>query len=134
MRTDESNNKHLIAEDGKVFRRISDGWIAGPEIYLGKTYHLGGERLDTPLEELPGHYEEIDDPVAAETVLLDEDTDMEEAVRPMIAADASPEPPDDLPPEPPRVTLADYRALERKVETMMRLLESTIITIKGSEV
>ena len=80
MRTDESNNKHLIAEDGKVFRRISDGWIAGPEIYLGKTYHLGGERLDTPLEELPGHYEEIDDPVAAETVLLDEDTDMEEAV------------------------------------------------------
>lgn len=101
MRTDESNNKHLIAEDGKVFRRISDGWIAGPEIYLGKTYHLGGERLDTPLEELPGHYEEIDDPVAA---------------------DASTEPPDDLPPEPPRVTLADYRALERKVEMMMRLL------------
>ena len=58
MRTDESSNKHLIAEDGKVFRRISDGWIAGPEIYLGKTYHLGGERLDTPLEELPGHYED----------------------------------------------------------------------------
>ena len=58
MRTDESNNKHLIAEDGKVFRRISDGWIAGPEIYLGKTYHLGGDRLDTPLEELPGHYGE----------------------------------------------------------------------------
>ena len=53
MRTDESNNKHLIAEYGKVFRRISDGWIAGPEIYLGKTYHLGGDRLDTPLEELP---------------------------------------------------------------------------------
>ena len=48
MRTDESNNKHLIAEDGKVFRRISDGWIAGPEIYLGKTYHLGGERLRKP--------------------------------------------------------------------------------------
>lgn len=65
MRTDESNNKHLIAEDGKVFRRISDGWIA---------------------------------------------------------ADASTEPPDDLPPEPPRVTLADYRALERKVEMIMRLL------------
>ena len=74
------------------------------------------------MEELPGHYEEIDDPVVAETVLLDEDTDMEEAVRPMIAADASPEPPDDLPPEPPRVTLADYRVLERKVEMMMRLL------------
>ena len=47
---------------------------------------------------------------------------MEEAVRPMIAADASPEPPDDLPPEPQKVTLADYRALERKVEMMMRLL------------
>ena len=60
--------------------------------------------------------------VAAETVLLDEETDMEEAVRPMIAADASTAPPDDLPPEPQKVTLADYRALERKVEMMMKLL------------
>ena len=54
--------------------------------------------------------------------MLDEDTDMKEAVRPMIAADDSTEPPDDLPPEPPMVTLADYRALERKVEKIMRLL------------
>ena len=122
MRTDESNGILISCCPCCLFARIRDGWIAGPEIYLGKTYHLGGERLDTPLEELPGHYEEIDDPVAAETVLLDEDTDMKEAVRPMIAADASTEPPDDLPPEPPRVTLADYRALERKVEMIMRLL------------
>lgn len=94
-----------------------------------RTGNLSGQDLSPrrreagyPLGRIPGHYEEIDDPVAAETVLLDEDTDMKEAVRPMIAADASTEPPDDLPPEPPRVTLADYRALERKVEMIMRLL------------
>jgi hypothetical protein len=91
-----------------------------------RTGNLSGQDLSPRRREagypLPGHYEEIDDPVAAETVLLDEDTDMKEAVRPMIAADASTEPPDDLPPEPPRVTLADYRALERKVEMIMRLL------------
>lgn len=128
MRIDELNNKHLIAEDGKVFRRISDGWIAGPEIYLGKTYHLGGETLETPLEEIPGHFEEIDDPVAAETIVLDEDTYLEEEPQALSASlpDAEPlqetEPLTDTPSSPQKVTLADYRALEDKVKKMMEML------------
>lgn len=60
MITDELNSNHLIAAEGKVLRRISDGWVAGVEIYLGYTYQLNGEQLEEPLLELPEHYEEID--------------------------------------------------------------------------
>lgn len=52
----------LIADEGKVLRRISDGMIAGERIVLGYTYYLHGEKLDEPLWELPEHYEEIDAP------------------------------------------------------------------------
>lgn len=62
MRIDEKNGNHLIAEDGKVLRRISDESIAGREIWLGYTYYLNGEKLPTPFEELPEHYEEVDAP------------------------------------------------------------------------
>ena len=87
-----------------------------------RTGNLSGQDLSPRRREAGYPLGRTPRALVAETVLLDEDTDMEEAVRPMIAADASPEPPDDLPPEPPRVTLADYRALERKVEMMMKLL------------
>ncbi|MCD8243338.1 MAG: hypothetical protein LUD38_05975, partial [Parabacteroides sp.] len=60
--------------------------------------------------------------LAPEPVELDVHTATQAPGTPMIPAESSPDPPDDLPPEPPRVTLADYRALERKVEMMMRLL------------
>ena len=53
----------IKASEGKVFRRISDGFIFGKEINLGYTYYLGGEKLEEPLLELPEHFEEIDEPV-----------------------------------------------------------------------
>ena len=56
-------NKIIKAQDGKVFRRISDGFIFGNEISLGYTYYLNGEKLEEPLLELPEHFEEIDEPV-----------------------------------------------------------------------
>lgn len=52
----------IIADEDKILCRISDGWIAGNEIYLGYTYYLNGRKLDEPLLELPEHYEEIDAP------------------------------------------------------------------------
>lgn len=52
----------INAAEGKVLHRISDGWIAGEEIYLGYTYYLGGRKLDQPLLELPEHYGEVDIP------------------------------------------------------------------------
>ena len=56
-------NKIIKASEGKVFRRISDGFIFGNEINLGYTYDLNGEKLEEPLLELPEHFEEIDEPV-----------------------------------------------------------------------
>ena len=56
-------NKIIKASEGKVFRRISDGFIFGNEINLGYTYYLNGEKLEEPLLELPEHFEEIDEPV-----------------------------------------------------------------------
>lgn len=57
----------ITASEGKVLRRLSDGHIAGKEVWLGYTHYLfnaDGEavKLDEPLLELPEHYEEIDDP------------------------------------------------------------------------
>ena len=56
-------NKIIKASEGKVFRRISDGFIFGSEVSLGYTYYLGGKKLKEPLLELPEHFEEIDEPV-----------------------------------------------------------------------
>ena len=53
----------LKASKGKVFRRISDGFIFGNEVSLGYAYHLNGEKLEEPLLELPEHFEEIDESV-----------------------------------------------------------------------
>ena len=53
----------LKASKGKVFRRISDGFIFGKEIHLGYTHYLGGNKLEEPLLELPEHFEEIDEPI-----------------------------------------------------------------------
>ena len=53
----------IKASDGKVFRRISDGFIFGKEIHRGYTHYVGGKKLEEPLLELPEHFEEIDEPV-----------------------------------------------------------------------
>lgn len=62
MEVKEVKTTVLKAAEGKVFRRKSDGWIAGAEIYLGYAYYLGSTKLVEPLLELPEHYEEIDMP------------------------------------------------------------------------
>lgn len=61
MEIDEITFKTIKAAEGKVLRRISDQMIFGKEITLGYTYYIDGKLLDTPLLELPEHYEEIDE-------------------------------------------------------------------------
>ena len=56
-------DKIIKASEGKVFRRKSDGFIFGREIYLGYMYYIGGKKLEEPLMALPEHFEEIDEPV-----------------------------------------------------------------------
>lgn len=117
MRTDELNTNHVLADEGKVLRRISDGWVAGNEIYLGYAYQVGGNKLEEPLLELPEHYEEIDESIEDE-VILDEVTDLEPDE---VLTDEPLEEEPDLD-QQRKVTLSDYRALEDKVKMMMNLL------------
>ena len=68
MKIDTNNQNHILAEEGMVFKRISDGFIYGEELYLGYTYYLGGELLETPLLELPEHFEEVEKPIENEII------------------------------------------------------------------
>ena len=58
----EFDGNRIIAAEGKALRRKSDGWIAGPELWIGYTYYIAGIKLVEPLLELPEHYEEVDMP------------------------------------------------------------------------
>lgn len=122
MKTDELNNNHILAEEGKVFRRISDGQLFGREIYLGYAYYIAGELLAEPLLELPEHYEEIDDPVDEETVLIDEDTPLEDENTDIEETEATKdEPIPDVEPKK-RITVADYHRLEKQVALLMQMI------------
>ena len=121
MKINELNNKHILADEGKVLRRISDGRLLGNEIYLGYTYYLSGEKLEEPLLELPEHYEEIDDPAEEETVLIDEDTPIEDIEEAEIIED---EPESDVE-QKKRITVADYHRLEKQVALLTRMIGGT---------
>lgn len=110
MKTDELNNKHLIAEEGKVLRRISDKWIVGTEIYLGYTYYLNGELLEEPLLELPKHYEEVDEVIIEETPDEAFDTEAEVLIDPETSLMSLPEPVQEQPLEPTQVRLTELLA------------------------
>lgn len=57
----KDNKAHWIADEGKVFKRKSDGFIFGNEIYLGYTYYLNGEKLPEPKLEFIEDFEEVED-------------------------------------------------------------------------
>ena len=61
MTVDKNNSKHIIADEGKVFKRKSDGFIYGEGIYLGYTYYIGGKKLDEPHLEVIEDFEEVED-------------------------------------------------------------------------
>lgn len=125
MKLDEQNMNHIIAGEGKVFRRISDGVILGKEIYLGYAYYINGRTLSEPLLELPAHYEEINDPADEETVILDVNTALindadEHSIDGMSVLSGEKESEGIC--EKRVVTLADYKSLERKVEQLIQML------------
>ena len=61
MTQDKENKAHWIADEGKIFKRISDGFIYGNEIYLGYTYYINGEKLPEPKLEVIEDFEEVED-------------------------------------------------------------------------
>lgn len=53
------DGNHIIADEGKVFRRIESGEVYGEDIYLGYTYCISGVVLDTPHLDVPEDFEEV---------------------------------------------------------------------------
>lgn len=53
---------HIIADEGKVLRRIGTEEIFGNEIYLGYSHYIDGARQDPPHQDVPEDFEEIDPP------------------------------------------------------------------------
>ena len=61
MTQDKNNTAHWIADEGKVFKRISDALIFGNEVYLGYTYYINGQKLTEPKLEVIEDFEEVDE-------------------------------------------------------------------------
>lgn len=57
----------IVADEGKLLVRKSDGWIAGERVTLGYNYYEAGVALSNPKLEQPNDYEEIDKPEDYET-------------------------------------------------------------------
>lgn len=62
MRIEQITTSRLIADEGKVFRRKSDGMIYGEEITLGYDYYDAGVGLAHPHAARPEDFEEVDMP------------------------------------------------------------------------
>lgn len=124
MTTDTNNPNHIIADEGKVFRRIADNLIFGDELWLGKTYYLGGEALATPKDECPEDYEEIDKPQEAEDDLITEELPLVDETEAIAVVDEGEEAT-----TPRTIKVADYVALEAKVEE----LTQAIALLQGKE-
>ena len=52
----------IKADEGKIFRRISDGTLYGKEISLGYSYYINGIKLAEPHLDVPEDFEQIDEP------------------------------------------------------------------------
>ena len=66
MRTEQRTITTIIADEGKLLRRKSDGWEAGEQVTLGYNYYEGGVGLAEAKLETPDDYEEYDKPAGYE--------------------------------------------------------------------
>lgn len=116
MRIDEENDKHIIADEGKVFQRVSDGCIMGKEVYLGYTYYLDGKKLEKPLLELPEHFREVDEEETDDTPI-----EIIEKREPVDTPDDDSDEKEETP-----ITMGDIRKLQRQVNTLTTMSGSVI--------
>ena len=56
----------MIADEGKVFRRVLTGEEFGEEIYLGYSHYIGGVKQEPPHLDVPSDFEEVDAPKVVE--------------------------------------------------------------------
>lgn len=59
MKIEQKTITTLVAEEGMLLCRKSDGWVAGEQITLGYNYYEAGVGLSQPKMETPDDYEEI---------------------------------------------------------------------------
>ena len=55
IKADKANNKVLV-------RVGYEDDLLGDEIYLGKSYYIGGVKLETPHDDVPEDFKEVDAP------------------------------------------------------------------------
>ena len=72
MRIEQITSSRLIADEGKVFRRKSDGFIMGEEITLGYDYYDAGVGLAHPHAARPEDFEEVDMPDYEQPIIIDQ--------------------------------------------------------------
>lgn len=71
MRIEQITTSRMIADEGKVFRRKSDGFIMGEEITLGYDYYDAGVGLAHPHAARPEDFEEVDMPDYEQPIIID---------------------------------------------------------------
>jgi hypothetical protein len=62
MKIEQKTITTIVAEEGKLLVRKSDGWIAGDKVTLGYNYYEAGVALSNPKLELTDDYMEIEKP------------------------------------------------------------------------
>ena len=62
MKIEQKTITTIVADEGKLLVRKSDGWVAGEQVTLGYNYYEAGVALSNPKLELPDDYMEIDKP------------------------------------------------------------------------
>lgn len=62
MKLEQRTITTMIADEGKIFKRKSDGNLFGGTITLGYDYYDAGVGLSTPRLMMPDDYEEVDKP------------------------------------------------------------------------
>lgn len=62
MRIEQITITKIIADEGKILKRKSDGHFYGTEVTLGYNYYEAGVALSQPKLETPDDYEEVDKP------------------------------------------------------------------------
>lgn len=90
MRIDSENTAHYVADNGKVFKRISDDVIFGNELYLGYTYYINNVLQDPPHLETIDEYVEIDEPEdnTVNSEIPEENPDIDDGIKIMMLKNA----------------------------------------------
>lgn len=72
MKLEQQTITTIVADEGKMLVRKSDGHIAGEAITLGYNYYDAGLPLKEPYLETPDDYEEIDKPIILDEEVVNE--------------------------------------------------------------